>query len=162
MAVIMTVTSGILISLARASQKSKAVIDIKNNGNNVISLIEEAVRTGKSLSVINNTLSYVDQSDKAYELGFVPAGICSNQNGYIYLVDIALNNKCDAKVRMTNDNIKDGVNVESFSLTIDNIGNSPRVSVIMTVNKSVANNFLDDDVRTDFRTYVTSRSSIAN
>lgn len=162
MSIIMTVTSGILISLARASQKSKVITDIKNNGDSIISLLEEAVRTGKSLSINANTLSYVDQSDKQFEVGYVAPGICSNQNGYIYLIELPSGNKCNQNVRMTNDNSKDGVNVKSLTLALNNLASNPRVSVILIVDKSLGNSFITDNVETEFRTFVTSRSSIAN
>lgn len=160
MSIIMTMTTGILLSLLKSGQKSKGLGVIRQNGDAVISKIEEAVRSTRSISVNSSVISYKDSSGDTYEMGFVPAGICANVNGYIYLRRSLTGpafDKCNQNVRFTNSDPTDGVNVTSFDAVLDTTNDPPRVSILLKIDKSTAS-ASTENLETEFRTFITTRT----
>ena len=174
----LTATGGILVSVVKSFQKQAEIQRVERNGDNVTRLINERVRKAKNVTSGTGTYSgktynYIEifgvdstgADTKAY-LGFVPdLGNCpSNPNGFMFLIEgpiatigpigsLALDNE---NYRLTDDR-SDGVNIESFTVSVSN-GSPVQVSATIQVESSNCSGATTRIVK-KFTSFATARAS---
>lgn len=154
--------TGILVAIFKIQQKQRTISDINRYGSNVVSNIEQIVRTSKSVSIDNSNkrLVYLDRNGTTRYLGiYTKSGIsCADANqGYIY--DSTKNDTSGATVPeadyLTDRNTNTGVDVTDLTFRLD--GSDPTwVSVNLSIKKGPCSGYFDDDLSTVFTTTVRS------
>lgn len=157
MAIILTTVTGILISIVKAQQKVRILSEVKRNGDFVIGIIEENVRTGSNFSKVGNALKFVDKNGDTKFIGLrrprvsCPSGSKPRQ-GYVYIS--ATRNSTSNADKITNDGRSDGVNVKSFNVTV-NSSDTTRVTIVIQIQKSPCETLFEgDNLETTFQTSV--------
>lgn len=101
--------SGVIFSsVIRSYNKTQVTAELEQNGNYVLSILEQQIRTAKDVTVDNNEITIEPQAGTAVIYGFqAPEG---GANGYLY--------KGAEKTPMTNQNPVSGISVVSCTFNV--------------------------------------------
>ncbi len=147
--------AGIFSSLMRSYNKAQIVNELEQNGNFVLSVMEQQIRNAGDAEEITNgiEIEYRDGgSTAAKQFIFVPPDCANGQNGYIM--------QDDASNILTSTDPVTGVNVTSATFTVNqvNVDLAKSVDIALTLTEACeAPNRLDYQDQVDLRTTVVVR-----
>ena len=168
----LTVTSGVLLSVIRSSQRQKVIAEVERNGESVMTYIEKMAT--KALSVnckpltgvlsscngVNTNEISLSQSSGVLFIGlkqgpFVSCNGSTQKNNFVFATsdDSSVNANSDP-VKLTNDSVN-GVNIRDLSFYLTS-GNPSYITVTMTVEDSNCSSW---NVSRQFQSFMTVRGT---
>lgn len=163
LALALSLTSGVLISVVKSANKQSAIRELDINGQRAVKLIEESVRKSKDISYNETTGQLAVTIDnggipEVRYFGSNNSGVnnCSGAQSYVYMT---VNNSSQTETqlaasRVTNDSLLKGVYVNSFQINFYN--GSPKQIFVTIGLGSCADAGLGVKI---FQTFVTSRGT---
>ena len=170
LAVALSITAGVLLSVIKAAQKQKVIAEVERNGEFVMSYIEEATIKAMSVNCLNNGASstcsgsgpsgsdelILGQGATSLYIGGRNASVSCNgvsrTNNFVYATsDPSI--YTDQK-KLTNDSVN-GVNITSLDFIVSP-GNPAHITVTMVVSNSSCGNW---NISKKFQSFITVRGT---